>query len=49
MLQLPIEWPTEIVEIVLTGLLNVKDFPHLLIDSNDPKVFMYAYTHTYAK
>ncbi|KMQ87163.1 fatty-acid amide hydrolase 2 [Lasius niger] len=36
--KLPIEWPTEIVEIVLTGLFNVKDLPPLLIDSNDPKV-----------
>lgn len=34
--ELPIEWPTELVEIVLTELLNIKDLPQLLIDANDP-------------
>lgn len=34
--KLPIEWPTELIEIVLTGLMNVKDLPHMLVDANDP-------------
>ncbi|KAL6425510.1 hypothetical protein ACFW04_009582 [Cataglyphis niger] len=34
--KLPIEWPTELVEIMLAELLNIKDFPQLLIDANDP-------------
>lgn len=41
MLQLPIEWPTELIEIVLSMLFSIKEMPNLLIDANDPKVFMY--------
>lgn len=33
-LQLPIEWPETIIEIVLTGFMNVK-LPQMLIDANE--------------
>lgn len=38
-LQLPIEWPVTINEIVLTGFLNIKEVPRILDDPNDPKVY----------
>ncbi|CAL1686570.1 unnamed protein product [Lasius platythorax] len=36
--KLPIEWPTEVVEIVFTELVKAKNAPNILIDANDPKV-----------
>lgn len=37
-LQLPIEWPETIIEIVLTGFMNIK-LPQMLLDANNPKVY----------
>ncbi|XP_077278858.1 fatty-acid amide hydrolase 2-B-like [Temnothorax americanus] len=34
--KLPIEWPVTIIEIVLTGFMNMKP-PQMLIDTNNPK------------
>lgn len=35
--KLPIEWPTTIIEIAITGYLNMKEPPQLLIDANNLK------------
>lgn len=36
--KLPIEWPIELIEIVLSMLFSIKEMPNLLIDANDPKL-----------
>ncbi|KAG5343819.1 FAAH2 hydrolase, partial [Acromyrmex heyeri] len=36
-LQLPIEWPVTIIDIGLTGFLNVKKPPQMVLDASDPK------------
>ncbi|XP_012057101.1 PREDICTED: fatty-acid amide hydrolase 2-like [Atta cephalotes] len=35
--KLPIEWPVTIVDIALTGFLNVKKVPQMLLNANDSK------------
>ncbi|XP_012523945.2 fatty-acid amide hydrolase 2-A [Monomorium pharaonis] len=35
--KLPIEWPVTLIEIVLSGLLKIKNPPQLLINTNNPK------------
>ncbi|XP_018400500.1 PREDICTED: fatty-acid amide hydrolase 2-like isoform X1 [Cyphomyrmex costatus] len=35
--KLPIKWPETITDIVLTGFLNIKEPPQLLLDANNPK------------
>ncbi|XP_025993307.2 fatty-acid amide hydrolase 2-B [Solenopsis invicta] len=35
--KLPIEWPSIVHEVVLTGLLNIKNPPQLLLDANNPE------------
>ncbi|XP_025266444.1 fatty-acid amide hydrolase 2-like [Camponotus floridanus] len=36
--KLPIEWPTELVEIVFSTFFSIKEFPNVLVDANDPKL-----------
>ncbi|KYN38836.1 Fatty-acid amide hydrolase 2 [Trachymyrmex septentrionalis] len=35
--KLPIEWPVTITDIVLTGFLNIKEPPQVLLDASNPK------------
>ncbi|XP_012227011.1 fatty-acid amide hydrolase 2-like [Linepithema humile] len=42
--QLPIEWPTTVIEITLAALFSVKDTYSLLKDINDPMIYKYIIT-----